>query len=326
MPTPTDAADRSTVGSISILTDDEVTAAVDQHAAIASIREVLLSAHRGTAHGITKTMTQWGESSTAHSLGAVDMQQRVVAFKNWVNTPRGASALLSLFDSTEGRPLAVMSAGALGMLRTAGTAAAATDILAIPDAAVMAVLGTGRQALQQVHAVLGVRRLELVRVWSPSVRSREAFARQVTDVFGMAVEVADNAEQAVRGASIITTVTRSNEPFVDGAWLEDGAHLNAIGAILPTAAELLPTVLPLSGLTVVDDLENARRASRELREYFGADLTGVMTLGEAIDRGVTRPPDTRLTVFKGVGSGLTDLAIACLVWRTVEASHTEGLS
>lgn len=298
---------------LTVLTDEHVVARVDRRAALRALRNVLASAHRGDAHSIPKSMARFDEASSAHTLGAVDLTQGIVAFKSWVNTPNGASALLSLFDSSNGRTLAVMSAGALGMLRTAGTAALATDILSDPGASELAILGTGRQALHQVAAIQDVRPLSLVRVWSPSERSRTAFAEQVRATLGLRSEVAAHARDCVSGAPIVTTVTRAVDPFVEGEWLAHGAHLNAVGAILPTTAELLPSVLPLSDVTAVDDLDNARRASRELHAHFGPELDGVITLGEMIARSSPRPEDPRLTVYKGLGSGLTDLAVAALV-------------
>jgi ornithine cyclodeaminase len=296
-----------------VLTDERVLAGVDRRDALSAIRNVLASAHRGDARSIPKSMSQFAEASSAHTLGAVDISQRIVAFKSWVNTPSGASALLSLFDSSDGRALAVMSAGALGMLRTAGTAALATDILSEPRASELAILGTGRQALHQVAAIHDVRPLTLVRVWSPSESSRTDFAEQVRVTLGIRSAVAERARDCVLDAPIVTTVTRAAEPFLEGDWLAHGAHLNAVGAILPTTAELLPSVLPLSDITAVDDLDNARRASRELRTHLGPDLNGVVTLGEMVAHSSPRPKNPRLTVYKGVGSGLTDLAVAALV-------------
>lgn len=306
--------------AVAVLTDDQVVAAVDQREAIEALRDVFVSAQRGAARAIPKTMVRYDETSTAHSLGAVDSTRQIVAFKSWVNTPAGASALLSLFSAASGRTLAVMNAGALGMLRTAGTAALATGILADPAAAELAILGTGRQALHQVAAIHSVRPLELVRVWSPSEHSRVEFANLVHFKLGIPTAAVDSARSAVADAPIVTTVTRARDPFLEGDWLAHGAHVNAVGAILPGAAELMPSVLALSDLTTVDDLDNAARGSRELKEHFGDDLGAVKTLGEVIDLDVRRPTNPRLTVYKGLGSGLADLAVAVVAWSNVHHS------
>ena len=305
-----------------VLDDDDVVASVDQAAAIGAVRDVLRSAHRGEALSIAKSMALWEGPSTAHTLGAVDHGLGLVAFKSWVNTPAGASAILTVFDAVTGALMATMNAGALGSLRTAATTAVATDVLAVEGADLLAVLGSGRQAYQQVKAVSLVRPITTVRVWSRNAERRDAFATRLEADLGLRTErFADaDAEAAVRDVPIITTITRASEPFVDQARLAAGAHVNAMGAILPGSAELLPGVVEASDLTVVDDLDNARRASKELQDALGADLAGATTLGELLETGSGRPPGAALTVFKGMGSGLSDLAVAALV----VASREEG--
>ena len=303
-----------------VLDDDDVVASVDQAAAIGAVRDVLRSAHRGAAQSIAKSMALWDGPSTAHTLGAVDHGLGLVAFKSWVNTPVGASAILTVFDAVTGALRATMTAGALGSLRTGATAAAATDVLAVEGADLLAVLGSGRQAYQQVKAASLVRPITTVRVWSRDAERRDAFATRLEEELGLRTERFAGVEAAVRDVPIVTTITRASEPFLERSWLATGAHVNAMGAILPGTAELLPGVVEACGLTVVDDLDNARRASKELRDALGDDLPGVTTLGELLEIGAGRPPDAALTVFKGMGSGLSDLAVASLV----VASHQEG--
>jgi ornithine cyclodeaminase len=91
-----------------------------------------------------------------------------------------------------------------------------------------------------------------------------------------------------------------------------------VGAILPAKAEFAQDVFERADRVVVDDLENARRGSRELRERYGADgapWDGVAVLGELLARGETRAPDARLTLFKGMGMGLSDLAMAQVAYE-----------
>ncbi|GAB92015.1 ornithine cyclodeaminase family protein [Gordonia rhizosphera] len=297
----------------SVLDDRDVLAAVDQRQAIDAVRRVLRSAHRGDAKVIAKSMTAWDGPSTAHTLGAVDQESGLAAFKNWVNTPSGASAVMNVFDAHSGELLMALQAGRLGSLRTAATAAAATDAMADEQADVVGLLGTGRQAYQQVVALRAVRRIDTVRVWSPDQMRRDEFAHRIEAGLGLRVESCPDPRTAVRDAPIVTTITRAVEPFVDRAWLAHGCHVNAMGAILPTSAELLPGVIEASDLSVVDDLENAMRASRELKDALGAELAGVLTLGEVLEKDLRRPADAALTLFKGMGSGLSDLGVAAVV-------------
>ncbi|WP_109524940.1 ornithine cyclodeaminase family protein [Nocardia aurea] len=271
----------------------------------------------GQAANIAKTMTTWEPSSSGHALGALDTADGLLAFKTWVNTPAGASAVLTLFDTTTGQVLATMSAGALGAMRTAAITGLATRLMADVEADDLAILGSGRQALRQVEAVNLVRPLRRVRVWSPNPERRAAFARAVEDTLGIKTLSADSLDQATRDAPIVTTITRAREPFLRREHLCRGAHLNAVGAILPANAEFDPSLLADAELIAVDNLDSARHASRELREFCGDDFSAVRTLGELASGTARRPRCPSLTVFKGLGMGLSDLAAATVVARRI---------
>lgn len=288
--------------------------------AVEALDGALLSLAGGTAANVPKAVHAW-EGGSLHSLGSVDLGQGLGGFKSWVNTPEGAAAIFVLFDAVSGRTLAVVEAVTLGMLRTAAVSAIATRELTPPDVATLALVGTGRQAMLQLAAVASVRALEHVRVWSPNPRSREAFAERARERLGLPIEPQDSLAAALAGAPVVTTVTRAKEPFLSAAHLSPGAHLNAVGSVLPSFAELLPDVMASADLIVVDDEASARTNSRELRDFLADRTEGdegerrVLTL----DRLVFDPPggseDRRLSVFKSMGMGVSDLAVAAEVYR-----------
>jgi alanine dehydrogenase len=303
------------------LTDDDVRALVPLTDAIPAVAAIIQREVDGTARAIPKAMTTWEPSSAAHALGAYDECAGLVGFKTWVNTPQGAAALMTLFRSTDGSAVAVMEAVAIGLIRTASVAGIATRLMSDPGATELAIIGSGRQALLQVAAVAAVRPLTRVRVWSPRESSRTAFAATIRAELGLEATASDTLEDALRGAPIVTLITRAKEPFLPPNLLARGAHLNAVGAILPQSAEFDSAILADSDLTVVDNLENARRVSRELRDHYADDWTGVRTLGEMISGAMERPPSPSLTVFKGVGVGLGDLAVAALALEASEVAR-----
>jgi ornithine cyclodeaminase len=293
--------------------EDDVAATATIPAVISSLRHVLRHESGGTAWNIDKTLSTWPDRSSAHALGAIDLDEDLVVFKTWVNTPAGAAALASAFDAADGRILATYEAGRFGTLRTSAISAVATDLLADPAADELAVVGTGRQALGQIEAVAAVRDLRRVRVWSPDAGRREDFGARVRDQLGLVVDVAPTIEAATAGAAIVTVVTRARDPFLGIDHLAVGAHLNAVGALLPDNAELRPGVLAAADVIATDSVENARRASREFREHFGEDQGAPTPLADVVAGKTTRPERPRLTVFKSVGMGLSDLAVARLL-------------
>ncbi len=273
---------------------------------------------------IGKSMATWDPVSSAHTLGGVDLGTGFVIFKNWVNSPRGAMAVLSLFDALTGELLAVMEAAYLGSLRTAAIAGLGTRWMAPRDARRFAVIGSGRQALQQVQAIAAVTDLEQVSVWSPTEASRVKFGQMLATEMDVDVHVAATMEAALEDADILTLVTRAQEPFLTASDLNTDRpmHINAMGALLPRNAELDATVLESAEIVAVDNLANARSGSRELREHFGPELDGVDVLGHLIEADYCRPPAARLTLLKAMGMGLSDLAAATVIARNAGIERT----
>ncbi|ROS44403.1 ornithine cyclodeaminase family protein [Amycolatopsis thermoflava] len=283
---------------------------------IESLERVLTHEAAGTAWNLDKTMATWPAGDgrgSAHALGAVDHESGLAVFKTWVNTPAGASALMTIFSAADGALLGVAEAGVAGALRTAAVSGLATRWLADPAADELAILGAGRQALRQVEAVAAVRPLRRVRVWNRTAAKAAELAGQVRDRLGLDAVTAASVPEATAGAPIVTLITRAAEPFLRPAHLASGAHLNAVGAILPSHAEFHHELLDDTDLTVVDSEPNARRGSRELREHYGDDWSAVRTLAEVVTGKAARPDRPHRTVFKGMGMGLSDLAVARLL-------------
>ncbi|RPJ53503.1 MAG: ornithine cyclodeaminase family protein, partial [Acidobacteria bacterium] len=133
-----------------------------------------------------------------------------------------------LFDTERGLLRAIVDATAVTAIRTAAVSGLATDLLARPDAAKLAIIGAGTQAHTHLQAMLAVRPIERVRVFSVPEESARQYAARQSALHGLPVEVAATAEEAVRDADIVCTVTTATEPLVHGDWVKPGAHINAV--------------------------------------------------------------------------------------------------
>ncbi len=219
-----------------------------------------------------------------------------------------------LFEAEMGRLLAIIDASSVTAIRTAAVSGVATKLLSNPDAGDLAILGAGVQALTHLEAMRSVRTLRRIRVWSRSVERRERFAGKARQKFNLAVELADSAESCVRGADLICTVTSSRDPVLRGAWISEGAHVNAVGAALPAARELDTEAVARSRL-YVDRRDSALAEAGELlipmsegvlnADHIRGELGGVLM---GADPGRESPRD--LTVFKSLGLAIEDLAAA----------------
>src|SRR5947207_4330608 len=127
-------------------------------------------------------------------------------------------ATIFLVDPQTGTPLAIMDGRLITEMRTAAVSAAATKLLAPPDAKILAILGSGVQARSHVEVLRLVRQFEEIRVWSPKREHAERFAKEIG-----ATTV--SAEGAVRGADVIVTATNSKTPVLKGVWLKPGCHV-----------------------------------------------------------------------------------------------------
>lgn len=299
------------------LRENDVRSLVSLNDAIDALSEGLrLEATDGAAN-VDKALGQWNVSSM-HTLGSLMPARGYVGFKSWANTPKGAAAVFSLFSAEDGRLLALMEAGAIGSMRTAAISGLATRMLMSPGADELALIGTGMQAMMQIASIAAVLPLRRIRVFSPTPEKRQAFIARAKGMFDAEIVEAQNVEEAVADAPIITLMTRAKEPFLQSSMVTRGAHINAVGAILPGNAEVHQEIFDRTGLVVVDSKANAAKSSQEFGTRFGKDPAqwgDVLTLGEALERNAARPADADLTLFKSMGMGLSDLAVAILAYE-----------
>jgi ornithine cyclodeaminase len=239
----------------------------------------------------------------------------IAGTKTWLYTPAGARPLLILFALEDGAVLAVIEAFALGQRRTAATSGLGTSLLANPDADVLALLGTGKQALSQAQAVAAVRPIRRVQVFGRDARRREAFCGRLADELGAGIEVdcTDQVAAALHGAGIVTTITRAAEPIVSVGMLAPGMHINAVGAIVPNRSELEPGAVGRCDMVVADSRVQAREDSAELRSAVAAGtlrFEDVVELAELVaDPSRGRTNSEQITLLKALGVGLSDIAL-----------------
>ena len=308
------------------ISEADVVAMMDIGDAIKALEKALLAEARGEANNMVKTHVAWGDGATLHAIGAVFPNEEFAGTKTWAHTKGGATPLLILFDSETGRLKAIIEAFALGQLRTASASGVATNLLAAKDATDFAMIGTGKQALSQVAAVVAVRPIKRIRVFGPNAERREQFAARVKQEFEIETIAGRSVAETVAGASIITVATRATEPILAAEMIAKGAHINAIGAIVPSRAEIARDVLERCDQIVVDSVPQAQKLSRELMDFFGAaDQEGwkqVRSLADLVAAGESRRAGDDLTLFKSLGMGISDLALGIELYRKARA---EGL-
>jgi ornithine cyclodeaminase len=237
-----------------------------------------------------------------------------------IDTHQGAVLLL---DPESGRPAALMEAAAITGLRTAAVSGVATDILARPNAARLAILGAGVQARTHLEAISAVRPLSEVRIWSRSAARAEELAARLANRYPFPITPVPTAETAVRGADIIVTVTASPVPVLERRWVMDGAHINAVGSSTPSAREIDSETVAVARL-FVDRRESAQAEAGDILIPLNEGKIKLSHIrGELGDVIVGKVPGrinpAEITLFKSLGLAVEDLAAASyLLHRALE--------
>jgi ornithine cyclodeaminase/alanine dehydrogenase-like protein (mu-crystallin family) len=234
------------------------------------------------------------------------------------NPAKGLSSHIGsmvIFDNDTGAVAALLDADALTAIRTAAASAAATRALAREDATRLAIIGTGEQAESHIEAIMCVRDVSQIRISGRNRARAEAFVERVAPRFsGVEIAAADDAREAVADADIVCTVTSSQTAVLNGDWIGQGCHVNAVGASIPTMQEIDQQMLLKSDL-YVDFLPSALAQAREIIE---AIASGAMTpshilgeIGQVYDGALTgRGTDEAITLYRSLGVAAQDLSCA----------------
>lgn len=255
--------------------------------------------------------------SVLHYMAAGDGQH--YGAKIYATNPRhGAHFLFLLYRAADAQPLAIIEANHLGQIRTGAASGLATKFMAREDAATLAIIGSGFQARTQLEAMLAVRTISDVRVWSRDPAKRAAFAIETN------ARAVETAEEAVRGAQIIVTATNAKEPVLSSDWVEPDAHINAVGSNQANRREIPSGLVERADLIAVDSIEQARMESGDLLMAFTEQdwsSPRVVELKDVVTGRVqARTNPRQLTLFKSNGLAVEDVIAAAFVYERARAA------
>lgn len=234
--------------------------------------------------------------------------------------------LVQLFSAEDGRLLALIEADLLGQMRTGGASGVATRYMARPGARIVAMIGAGGQARTQALAMREARPVEKFLVYGRSSERTRAFCEAMAAEMDIPFAMVEQPEQAVRAADIIVTATTARDPVIQGAWLQPGQHLNVMGSNWAHRREVDGEAVRRSAVVAVDARD---QAEIEAGDLLLAAQSGDFTLERAVElaeivAGTTpgRPDAAAITLFKSLGIGLEDVAVAGWVY---ELARERGL-
>lgn len=235
--------------------------------------------------------------------------------------------LVTLFEATTGRPLALLDGATVTAIRTGAASGVATQYLAARGAKRLALFGTGVQAQTQLEAIRAARAntlQEVLVVGRDSAKTR-TFAEQMATRTGLIVRPAENAQEALAHAEIIATATSSHIPVFEDSQLASGAHINGVGSYQATMREV-PGATVVRARVVVDAREAALSEAGDLiipiqEGSFGPEHI-YAELGEVVDgrrAGRESFEEGEISFFKSVGNAVQDVAFASYIYQKARA-------
>jgi alanine dehydrogenase len=238
------------------------------------------------------------------------------------NPKRGLPAILAtimLFSVETGKMIAVMDGSYITAIRTACASAMATRALANRETPVLGILGAGVQARAHIQALSRVRKLQQIKIYSPSGISATKIRKDMESEVGVGVKVAASAEDAVKHSDIVVTVTTAKEPILKSEWLNAGVHINAVGSHRPDLREVDGATLARAKV-VVDSREAIMTECGDillaLKERSIPEDVIHAEIGEVLAGMKSgRESAGEITLYKSVGIAIQDVATANLVYH-----------
>jgi ornithine cyclodeaminase len=232
-------------------------------------------------------------------------------------------AQMLLLDGTTGEVCCIMEGTYLTQLRTGAASGAASDVLAIKDAKVAALFGAGGQAICQLEALLAVRKLQKIKVYSRDSHKLADFVKKANlelKNYGVEIVSAKSAEEAVKDADIITAVTTATKPVFSGNLVKKGAHINGVGSYTRDMQELDEYIVKNADKVFVDSKEAVLAESGDFIKPMEKGLIDERRingeLGEVIfGRVKGRENDDEITLFKTVGVAVQDVVTAYKIYK-----------
>jgi len=229
--------------------------------------------------------------------------------------------IVMLFDAKHGQPLMLFDALEITAIRTAAASAVATKLLSRKNSSTLAILGSGEQAKRHIEAILLVREIKQINIWSRSKQNGNNLAEQTASKYNISVVVTENIKEAIENADIICTVTSSKEPVVNADWIAVGTHINAVGSSTPAAREL-DTATIVNSKLFTDRYESLFNEAGDFlipkKEKAITDEHVKGEIGEVLlNTKKGRETEDEITVFKSLGIAAEDIFSAYHIYKKI---------
>jgi alanine dehydrogenase len=315
------------MSEIIILSQNEVKSCLPMGEAIRAVREAYIAFAKGRVKMppvMHLDVSQYNgevdiKSGYIEDLGLIGTKIASGFYENYkLGLPPGVAVII-LMDLKTGIPLAIMDGTYVTAYRTGAAGAVAAKVLARKDSKIIGVVGAGTQARMQILALREIFSLKKIKVWDINTTGRDKYVEEMSEQLKIQIEPVEDIKDAVIEADIIVTVTPSRKALVMKEWIQEGVHINAIGADGPGKQELDPFIVKRADKVVVDSL-NQCRIIGEIQHALADGLIteddvyaeiGQILIGEKKGRETSE----EITLFDATGLAAQDIAAANIVFK-----------
>lgn len=259
------------------------------------------------------------DGTVFNTMPGVFQHRNLAGLKTYIANKNGARFVVIIFDTKKSELLAVIEANRLGQIRTGALPAMATRRMLKGKNQGFCVIGSGFQAETQLEAMASVFHLDSISVYSRTFSNAKKFAERMQKKTGLDIMAHETVASALKDATIVNSITDSNDSIFTRKDLGGQYHVNLCGGNIPSRREASEDVFLDSELIVVEDMEQAMKESGEiisLRENHPekkcVELGDFMKMDRELIHGMER------TVFKTMGLGLEDVAAGYVLMKNMK--------
>jgi alanine dehydrogenase len=309
--------------AVLLLTEEDVRQVLTMEMALEAVEDGLRKMALDEAMNVPRARTQT-DHAMQHVMSASAKSLGVMGYKAYTTSRKGAYFHVAIFDGKTGALQSLMQADYLGQMRTGAASGVATQYMARMDASEVGLFGAGKQARTQLIAVCKVRKIRRVQLYSLNEERRRLFAEEMSSVCDTEIEPVPRPEMAAEDKDIIITATTSREPVLNGHWIAEGTHINAIGSNFLGKAEIDAVTVRRCESIVVDSKDQARIEAGDFvqpLEDGSIHWADIHELGQVIvGRYTGRAHPQDVTLFKSLGIAIEDIAVAARVYAKAQAA------
>ena len=234
----------------------------------------------------------------------------------------GLFSNIMLFRRETGEPLALVDGTSVTYWRTAAISALASQLLSRENSQHLMLFGTGNLAAYLLHAHISVRPLKKVTLWGRSADKVQKLINEFSSLYpNISFYTSLDVDQEIPHVDIICCATGAKTPLFDGQLISKGSHIDCLGNHMADARECDSTTITKARV-FVDSLTNTLHEAGELLIPINEGVFSAEAIvGELTD--MCKQPDLlrqstdEITLFKSVGTAVSDLVAAYLVFQKV---------